>query len=455
MLQKHQQINMSTDPLYERKSSLRARKKSKRKSKHQKQSPLRDTENIISSAETVYTETEFDNNYDKYYYHEDSSPVENYDPTESSKFTQKNTFDDSVEIDHDEALQTTTFEKNKMFLLYQLWLFSHLSTIVTFFVYFRNVILKKNVQKNNNFAYLTCLSSSMWTYSLVLYRIYTTKQKTLLFTNRLTENTMMAILPLSCLFQTENFHLIVNCSLFLLSNHNKSIFKLASFAIFSWLNLANFLLYEFKNTKIEEDNVLNDENHADEETENNADFGTLQKIKDAFKPLLHLVAKPLLFLITVIDMYQFINIYKIDIQNADNTQDKILGVVVLSVYTVNYLLRLEYVENSRFFVNFLTYQLDTIIGEQLYTLLTQNSVVMNANQSLKLDNANEMSTASKVCYEISNFMNSFWFNWCRHGINILVPLNAVNDNILKNQQHVITNVEYFGILSNQKVLSEE
>ena len=243
--------------------------------------------------------------------------------------------------------------------------------------------------------------------------------------------------------------------MFLLSNHNKSIFKLASFAIFSWLNLANFLLYEFKNTKLEEDNVLNEEKHADEETENNADFGTLQKIKDAFKPLLHLVAKPLLFLITVIDMYQFINIYKIDIQNADNTQDKILGVVVLSVYTVNYLLRLEYVENSRFFVNFLTYQLDTIIGEQLYTLLTQNSVVMNANQSLKLDNANEMSTASKVCYEISNFMNSFWFNWCRHGINILVPLNAVNDNILKNQQHVITNVEYFGILSNQKVLSEE
>lgn len=445
---------MNTPSLYRKKNNLKSRRKSKQKSKRVNSSSYQHDENNGSSAETMYTEAEFEQNYDKYYY-EDSSPAETYDPTDSTKFTPKESFDE-YSVHEEESLKSTTFEKNKMFLLYQLWLFSHLSTIVSFVIYFRNVILKKKINQSNNLVYVVCLSSSMWTYSLVLYRIYTTKLKTLLFTNKLSQNTMMAILPLSCLFQTENFHLIVNCALFLLSNQNKSIWKLASFAIFSWLNLANFLLYEFKSNKLEDDAVSSEKSENEDEKEVNLlDVGTIQRIKDAFKPLLHLVANPLLFVITMIDMYQFINIYKIDIQNGKSGQNKFLGIVVLSVYAVNYLLRLEYVENSRMFVNFLTYQMDGVIGEGLYKLMTQNSIALNHNQSLKLETESEMSTASKICFEISNFANSLWFNWIRHSINILIPLKAVNDEILKNQQHVITNVEYFGLLSKQKTLSNE
>lgn len=445
---------MNTPSLYRKRKSIKARKKPKQKSKRLNSLSYQQDENNGSSAETMYTETEFQQNYDKYYY-EDSSPVETYEPTDSTRFTPKESFDEYSEHE-EESLKSTTFEKNKMFLLYQLWLFSHLSTIISFVIYFRNVILKKNINQSNNFVYVVCLISSMWTYSLVLYRIYTTKLKTLLFTNKLSQNTMLAILPLSCLFQTENFHLIVNCALFLLSNQNKSIWKLASFAVFSWLNLANFLLYEFKSNKIEDDGSNAEKLENDNEDEVNIlEAGTIQKIKDAFKPLLHLVANPLLFVITMIDMYQFFNIYKIDIRKAKSGQNKFLGIVVLSVYTVNYLLRLEYVENSRMFINFLTYQMDRVIGEELYTLMTQNSIALNHNQSLKLETESEMSTASKICFEITNFANSLWFNWIRHGINILIPLKAVNDEILKNQQHVITNVEYFGLLSKQKTLTNK
>ncbi|KAL6936437.1 uncharacterized protein HGUI_03629 [Hanseniaspora guilliermondii] len=445
---------MNTNSLHRKKNNLKARKKFKQKSKHLNSSPYQQDENNGSSAETMFTETEFAQNYDKFYY-EDSSPVETYNPNNSTNFTQKESFDEYSLHEEEKPLKTTTFEKNKMFLLYQLWLFSHLSTIISFLVYFRNVVLKKNINKSNNFVYVVCLSSSMWTYSLVLYRIYTTKLKTLLYTNKLSQNTMMAILPLSCLFQTENFHLIVNCTLFLLSKQNKSIWKLASFAIFSWLNLANFLLYEFKNNKLEDDDYSEKSENDDDKESNLLDVGTIQRIKDAFKPLLHLVANPLLFLITMIDMYQFVNIYHIDIQHVKSGQNKFLGIVVLSVYTVNYLLRLEYVENSRMFVNFLTYRMDEVIGERLYKLMTQNSIALNHNQSLKLETESEMSTASKICFEISNFANSLWFNWIRHGINILIPLKSVNDVVLKNQQHVITNVEYFGLLSKQKSLSKE
>lgn len=441
---------MNTSSLHRKKNNLKARKKSKQKLNCANSSSYQLNGNNGSSAETMYTETEFERNYDKYYC-EDSSPVEAHDSSDSAKFIPKESLDEYSA--QEETLKSTIFEKNKMFLLYQLWLFSHLSTIVSFVIYFRNVIWKKNTNQSNSFLYVVCLCSSMWTYSLVLYRIYTTKLKTLLFTNKLSQNTMMAILPLSCLFQTENFHLIVNCALFLLSNQNKSIWKLASFAIFSWLNLANFLLYEFKSTKIEDD--ASNSVSEDEKEVSLLDVGTIQKIKDAFKPLLHLVANPLLFVITMIDMYQFFNIYKIDIQSAESGQSKFLGIVMLSVYTVNYLLRLEYVENSRMFVNFLTYQMDGAIGEGLYKLMTQNSVAMSHNQSLKLETESEMSTAFKLCFEISNCANSLWFNWIRHCINILIPLKAVNDEILKNQQHVITNVEYFGLLSKQKSLSNE
>lgn len=136
---------MNTPSLYRKKNNLKSRRKSKQKSKRVNSSSYQHDENNGSSAETMYTEAEFEQNYDKYYY-EDSSPAETYDPTDSTKFTPKESFDE-YSVHEEESLKSTTFEKNKMFLLYQLWLFSHLSTIVSFVIYFRNVILKKKLTK--------------------------------------------------------------------------------------------------------------------------------------------------------------------------------------------------------------------------------------------------------------------------------------------------------------------
>lgn len=63
-------------------------------------------------------------------------------PVETILISKKH-FNNFVEIKVEQVPYTSAFEKNKMFLLYQLWLFSHLPTIGAFLIYLRNVIFKK------------------------------------------------------------------------------------------------------------------------------------------------------------------------------------------------------------------------------------------------------------------------------------------------------------------------
>ncbi|OBA25215.1 hypothetical protein HANVADRAFT_8167 [Hanseniaspora valbyensis NRRL Y-1626] len=350
---------------------------------------------------------------------------------------------------------------NKTIILYQLWLFSHLLTLTTFLWYFRNVNCKKNINwKYNNKLYITSLFSSITTYSLVLYRIYNTKlqslamQTTPTFENdstfSTTSSTMTAILPLSALFQTENFHLVINCILFLLNYNMKSMWKLLSFAVFSFLNLGNFICYELYSS------------NNSEKTLNSTNISGFEKIVDAFRPLLHLIATPLLGLITVIDFAQFSVIYFVDIKKSQSARQTLLGQVILLGYGINYLLRLEYMENSRYTINFIVNWSDYIIGEKLFEMMTRingeikienkndiDSEVMDEN-SEKGEDSNENSNrykedksiVAKVGINMSQAINSLWFNWIRHGINILVPLKNVDEKILQNQFNVITNQEY-------------
>mgnify|MGYP003361639692 CR=1 FL=1 len=423
-------------------------------------------ENIYSPTQALNFFTQ-ENQTDSHFVSSAETVIE---PSDINKKKTSETFDKINESknnnDKKEGIykNTNKFQStiNKTIILYQLWLFSHLLTLTTFLWYFRNVNCKKNFNwKYNNNLYITSLFSSMTTYSLVLYRIYNTKlqslaiQTTPTFENdstfSSTSPTMTAILPLSALFQTENFHLVINCVLFLLNYKMKSMWKLLSFAIFSFLNLGNFICYELYSS------------NNSEKALNSTNITGFEKIVDAFRPLLHLIATPLLGLITVIDFAQFGVIYFVDIKKSQSARQTLLGQVILLGYGINYLLRLEYMENSRYTINFIVNWSDYIIGEKLYEMMTRingeikaenknniDSEVMdennekedgfNKNSNMRKDE--EKSIVAKVGINMSQAINSLWFNWVRHGINILVPLKSVDEKILQNQYNVIINQEY-------------
>lgn len=328
--------------------------------------------------------------------------------------------EDLIPFSLDTVIATSGPYMNKTNVLYQMWLISHVLTLASFVCYFRNVALNKNLTSSlNSKFYVVCLLSSMSTYCFVLFRIYKIKLQRLLEQTSLadTYSTRSAIFSLGSLFQCENFHLVINCLLFLLNFKMQSVWKLLSFCIFSCLNLANFVCYELRF-------LLESKNR----------ISVVEQVTETFKPFLNLVADPILCLVTFIDICQFGTIYVFDIKKAQSPSQKLLSQFTLLGYSINYVLRLEYVEKSRCTLNIIIQLIDFLVGEKLLIMLRTTL----ENHKTKANNNNKWywhkkNKAIKAYCKTIVLLNKLWFDWARHGINIFLPIKNVDENILKNQ----------------------
>ncbi|KAH3898688.1 uncharacterized protein SCDLUD_005011 [Saccharomycodes ludwigii] len=233
------------------------------------------------------------------------------------------------------------------------------------------------------------------------------KDKALKQYNKASNSALQAILPLGEVMKTENFHLLINSLLFSSNVNNcRSISKIQPFAIYSFLNITNFICYElFPDSPISE----------------------------AFKPILTLLRGPLMKLNSFIDILNFgVILYQ-------DTQYK-TGYYIFIIYCFVWILRLEYNENSRVALNKLVSFIDLFIGEQLYQFLclvanptTERMYNCNYNGEKKKGNTAKNEGGNKLglpfIFKIFDIVIKLWFKYIRHGINIILPLNSVSPTI--------------------------